>query len=159
MPVSEVSIYANRRREALSACVFGVFAAIGVGGIVTDTRVGVSILLLVAFGPLLVLTGRRAASRGPVLIIGKEAVVDPKRDVTIRWENVEEARVTEIRGAFSTYHQLHLGGEFSSETTTGRGHDGIDVALLDRLSLSWEQVIGEIEHRLPAATALQRTHQ
>jgi hypothetical protein len=159
MTESEVNIYVNRRREILSAGIFGVFAAIGVEGLVTDTRIDVSILLLVAFGPLLVVAIRRAARRGPILVLGKDAVTDPGRGVMIRWESVEDARVSEIRGAFNTYHQLHLrGSASSSEATSHEGHDTIDVDLLDRLSLPWEEVVEEIERRLPATTVLHHAH-
>jgi hypothetical protein len=77
----------------------------------------------------------------------------------IRWESVEDARVSEIRGAFNAYHQLQLrGSASSSEATSQEGHDSIDLALVDRLSLPWEQVVDELVCRLPATTVLRHAH-
>jgi hypothetical protein len=156
MTDSDIGIYLNRRRELLSVILFGCFAAIGIGGLVTDTRVSVAAILLVAFGPLFVLAIRRTARPGPVLILGKHAVTDPRRNVQIRWENIEEARVTEVRGAFGNYHHLHLSGSVSNGGDGLRKDDSVELIPLERLSVPWEQVLAQIERRLPASTALHR---
>jgi hypothetical protein len=74
---------------------------------------------------------------------------------TVRWENVEQARVSEERWAFGTGHDLVLVVR-QDETSTDRGWplrdppeaDTLVTVPLDRLSLGWEDIVGLVEERL-----------
>jgi hypothetical protein len=150
MSEAEIRIYVNRRREIVSAAIFALPAAIGIEGLATDTRTSAAIILLLVFLPLALLAVRRAARRGPVLILTTDAVEDPVRGLVLRWESITEARVTEIRGAFTNYHQLHLTG--SEPARAPSQHDeqaAIEIAVLERLSMPWTRLLAEIQRRLP----------
>ena len=114
----------------------GVLAYLTAGsGVVTlargveDGEVLWAVLLATFLAALAWLCGRVAFMRGPALLVTREAIIDRRRGVEVRWADVSRARLDVRQGAFMQHHELVL--------VTAASEVSIQ---LDQLAEPWQRV-------------------